>query len=548
VLFDQYQLTYASDAPAISPDGAHIVYAGPEGSLVLRERDQVSPKPIPDAENGWAPFFSPDGANVAFYTGFPGALKVVPIAGGSPRVLIPDSAYGNGGAWSEDGWIYYSGGAAGELKIMRVRAEGGTPEFVAQPDRAAGELFYYWPEILPGGSKALVTVWRRKGDADIAVLDLATGVASVLTRGVRALYAPTGHLAVVQGDGTLAAAPFDPDRGTLEGRLTPLVEGIWVGGQGRTPIAMSRNGTLLYQASPPIYQVVRVGRDGGVLPVDPTWSGRFGSLSLAPDGSKLAIAVEQAGKFELWVKAMPAGPFTRLAFDGTYSYRPSWTPDSRSVLFVSDQSGRTAVYSMPADASAEAVMVHDDPRAVDEGQFAADGRWLVYRSGSGGGRDIYAIRPGLDSTPVALATTPFEEFSPTLSPDSRWLAYASDETRRTEVYVRPFPGAGAARFQVSREGGTEPTWSRSGRELFYRNAAGDLVAARIAPGAEFRVESERVLFSTREYLTDNRHRHYSVSPDDQVFYFVRATDVAGGRSQLIVVLNWFEELKEKVGR
>jgi serine/threonine-protein kinase len=548
VLFEEYQLTYASDAPAISPDGSHIVYTGPEGTLVLRERDQVTPKPIPDADNGWAPFFSPDGANIAFYTGFPGALKVVPISGGSPRTLVPDSAYGNGGAWSDDGWIYYTGGSAGELRLMRVRAEGGTPELVAAPDREAGELFYYWPDVLPGGTKALVTVWRRKGDADIAALDIATGAVSVLTRGVRALYAPTGHLVVVRGDGTLAAALFDPDESVLAGRLTPLVEGIWIGGQGRTPIAMARDGTLLYQASPPSHQVVRVGRDGSVQAVDPAWSGRFGSLSLSPDGSRLAVAVEQGGKFEMWVKAMPTGPFTRLAFDGTYSYRPSWMPDGRSVLFVSDQAGRTAVYRMPADASSEAVVVHDDPRAVDEGQFSADGRWLVYRAGSGGGRDILAIRPGLDSAPIALATTAFEEFSPTLSPDSRWLAYSSDETRRTEVYVRPFPGAGAARFQVSREGGTEPTWSRSGRELFYRNAAGDLVAARIAPGPEFRIESERTLFSTREYLTDTRHRAYTVSPDDQAFYFVRAIDISGGESQLIVVLNWFEELKEKVGR
>jgi serine/threonine-protein kinase len=525
-----------------------MVYTGPEGSLLLRERDQVTPKPIPDAETGWAPFFSPDGANVAFYTGFPGALKVVPISGGSPRTLVSDSAYGNGGAWSADGWIYYIGGTAAELHLMRIPAEGGAPEFVATPDRSRGELFYYWPEILPGGKKALVTVWRRKGDADIAVLDLGTGAATVLTRGVRALYVPTGHLAVVQGDGTLVAGRFDPDAGVLDGRLTPLIEGIWVGGQGRTPIAMSRTGTLLYQASPPIHQVVRVGRDGGVQAVDPAWTGRFGPLSLSPDGTRLAIAVEQAGKFEMWVKAMPAGPFTRLAFDGTYSYRPSWSPDSRSVLFVSDLAGRTAVYRVPADASAEAVAVHENPRAVDEAEFSADGRWLVYRAGSGGGRDLYAARPGLDSAPIPLATTEFEEFSPTLSPDGRWLAYSSDETRRTEVYVRPFPSAGAARFQVSREGGGEPTWSRSGREIFYRNAAGDLVAARIAPGPTFRVESERVLFSTREYLTDNRHRHYTVSPDDQAFYFVRAMDIVGGGSKLIVVLNWFEELKEKVGR
>jgi len=147
---------------------------------------------------------------------------------------------------------------------------------------------------------------------------------------------------------------------------------------------------------------------------------------------------------------------------------------------------------------------------------------------------------------VPLAATEFEEYSPALSPDGRWLAYASDESRRSEVYVRPFPGAGTAKWQVSREGGTEPVWAHSGRELFYRNAAGDLVAADVAPGPSFRVASERVLFPAREYVSDARDRNYTVSPDDRSFLFVRPQ--AGASSQLVVVLNWFEELKAKVGQ
>lgn len=194
VLFGQYSLSYAADAPALSPTGTHIVYAGPEGSLLLRERDQVTPKPIPDAQNGWAPFFSPDGANVAFYTGFPGTLKVVPVSGGAPRVLVPDSAYGNGGSWSTDGWIYFSGGTAGELHLKRIRAEGGTPELVAKPDRSRGELFHYWPEVLPGGKKALLTVWRRKGDdAGVSHGQSAPPLHSEPRRSVLLLRARDGH-------------------------------------------------------------------------------------------------------------------------------------------------------------------------------------------------------------------------------------------------------------------------------------------------------------------------------------------------------------------
>jgi len=531
-------------APAISPDGAHIAYNGGNGELVLRDRDRLEATPIPDGETGQAPFFSPDGKRLAFFTGLPGALRVASISGGSAVTLVTDSAYGSGGTWSDDGWLYFVGGMSQSL--MRVREEGGQPQLVARPNPAHDELFFNWPQILPGDRTALLTIWRRKGNADIAALDVASGRVTVLTRGVRALYAPTGHLVVLQGDGSLAAVHFDPKGLSLGGRPTKVLEGVWVGGFAALPMALSNTGTLLYQTAPPDQQVVRVTRDGKPQPVDPAWSGQFNQLALSPDGRRLAAAVVREGRAELWVKALDTGPLTRLAYEGTYDYRSSWSPDGRSILFVSDQSGHSALYRIPADGSAPSTPLRDDPRAVDEGSLSHDGRWLIYRAGSGGGRDIYAIRPGLDSVPVPLATTAFEEFSPALSPDGRWLAYASDESRRAEVYVRPFPGAGSAKWQVSREGGSEPVWAHSGRELFYRNAAGDLVAVALAPGPSFQVASERVLFAARGYIADNRNHNYDVSPDDRSFLFVRPQ--TGTSSRLIVVLNWFEELQAKVGK
>ena len=139
-----------------------------------------------------------------------------------------------------------------------------------------------------------------------------------------------------------------------------------------------------------------------------------------------------------------------------------------------------------------------------------------------------------------------EEFSPTLSPDGRWIAFGTDETGRSEVYVRPFPDVERTRWQISKAGGTEPVWSPDGRELFYRNSKGDLVAAQIDGAGDFLVSSERSLFRAKPYLSDTRNRMYSVSPDGRSFYFVES--VPGTASQLIVVTNWWEELKAKVGR
>jgi hypothetical protein len=143
--------------------------------------------------------------------------------------------------------------------------------------------------------------------------------------------------------------------------------------------------------------------------------------------------------------------------------------------------------------------------------------------------------------------TPFNERSPTLSPDSRWLAYASDESGVNEIYVRPFPETARAKRQVSLRGGTEPLWSNSGRELFYRNTAGDMVAAEIMTQPAFAVGNQTVLFPGGAYTRDDSHRGYDVAPDDRRFLMIREHD-GDGRTDLVLVDNWLQELRRKVGR
>jgi eukaryotic-like serine/threonine-protein kinase len=135
-------------------------------------------------------------------------------------------------------------------------------------------------------------------------------------------------------------------------------------------------------------------------------------------------------------------------------------------LFVSDHDRTRALYQIRADGSAPAKVMLRNPRAVEEVQWSRDGKWLIYRIGSGGRRDIYARAAFGDSVQRPVVNGDAEEFSPSLSPDGRWLAYGSDESGRFEVYVRPFPNTGAARWQVSREGRIEPLWSGTGRELY----------------------------------------------------------------------------------
>ncbi len=157
---------------------------------------------------------------------------------------------------------------------------------------------------------------------------------------------------------------------------------------------------------------------------------------------------------------------------------------------------------------------------------------------------LYAVRVGADSA-VALVATEYEETSPAVSPDGRWLAYVSDESGRWHVYVRPFPNTNDGRWLVSTGGGQEPVWAHSGRELFYKGS-GNLMVVEVLPGPTFVTGERRVLFSTRGFRSTPFHQQYDVTPDDQRFVMIRNL---GGQeaSELIVVENFFEELKAKVG-
>ena len=256
--------------------------------------------------------------------------------------------------------------------------------------------------------------------------------------------------------------------------------------------------------------------------------------------------MREGGGLEIWVKELGTGPLTRLALDGTVSYRPAWGPGGRSVTYISDVAGINQLLARPSDGSGTSTVLARMPRGIDEGFYSRDGRWLILRVGVGGGRDIYGLRPGIDSAPVPLIATEFEEHSPALSSDGRWLAYVANESGHREVYVRPFPNVSSAKWQVSTAGGMEPLWANSGRELFFRNGNAELVALSVETRPAFRIVSSQPLFSVRQYYAGDLHTSYAVSPDDRSFLFVRR--LRADDEGLVLVLNWFEELKSKLAR
>jgi len=308
-------------------------------------------------------------------------------------------------------------------------------------------------------------------------------------------------------------------------------------------LAVSNTGNLWYTtggATGQEAEMVWMTRDGAASEVDPEWVGAFEGLALSPDGTELAVAERRSEGLHVWTKQLDRGPYSRLTFEGS-NLEPTWEPDGRTVTFVSMRTGFPQLYRVLADGSARPELLFEAGSWIFRARWSPDGQWLIYDAGAQVSRDVFGFRPGVDTAVVALVATEATERDASVSPDGRWLLYRSDRTGRSEVYVRPFPNTTGSLRQVSTDGGFDPMWAHSGREIFYRTAyTNELVVAEVFPGESFRIGEQRGLFSLVGVNA------WDVTLDDQRFVLARVRGGASG--QLIVVENFFEELKEKVGR
>jgi dipeptidyl aminopeptidase/acylaminoacyl peptidase len=181
-----------------------------------------------------------------------------------------------------------------------------------------------------------------------------------------------------------------------------------------------------------------------------------------------------------------------------------------------------------------------------ESLWSPDGRWLIFTSNSrlgGALDDLVATQPSSPATRQVLVATKSWQESPTISPDGRFLAFNGNESGRSEVYVVPFPNAATRKWKVSAEGGTEPRWSHSGKEIFFRDGSGNMVSVQVNTTPTFSIIGSSLLFPARKFVSWQWARQYDVSRDDRRFLMFR--EVTDNRRQLVVVENFFDELTSK---
>jgi serine/threonine-protein kinase len=291
---------------------------------------------------------------------------------------------------------------------------------------------------------------------------------------------------------------------------------------------------------------------GGPLNIDP--GGGNPGWALSPDGRRLAIGLATASGGDIWVKDLPNGPLSRVTFDSVPELRPRWLAGGRAVSFVTFHGSAGELHQVNADGTGGLQVLARHPDVVFEGQVSPDGQWIVarVRGGSGRvGRDIVGFHRGDSAAVPLIASEAFDENALALSPDGRWIAYESDETGRREVYVRPFPNTNDGKWQASTNGGFAPLWARSGRELFFVDAARQMTVMPFTPGPVPRLGERRVLFRMPDemYLWENDYyTPWDISPDGRRFVMARRiqSQSSTAAAPLIVTENWFEELRRKL--
>jgi Tol biopolymer transport system component len=525
---------------AISRDGQMLAYVGAaegtRGQLSVRRISEPTGRLIEGTENAAQPTFSPDNRWLAFIRG--NELFRVSLDGGRPESMGNSPGTFNGMSWSSNGNLVVSG----NVGLYLYPDAGGAAREWTRSDIADGELYQDTPLVVDEAGVVVYASWRGAGptSARMAIASLETGERTVLdVPGVTPVGVLDGTLIYITTAGALMGVPIDLAKRRVLGNPVQLLTEISSNastGIGRA--ALSRNGTLFYERGTQRSQVVLASGEGvpRVLLAEPR---DYAFPRLSPDGSMLALTVGSGGRRDIWLYDMASHTTTRFTTEGTTNERAEWTPLGDRVLFRSDQSSRSAIWSRPTDLSGPATPLIGGERVdVFEAVVTPDGQHVVYQLDTLGA-DILARRLTGDTTSFAISSNPRAiETMARVSPDGKWVAFVTDEAGSDEVVVQAFPGPGG-RTQISSGGGTQPVWSRDGRRVFYRTGRW-LMAATVRDQPSFAVTARDSVFEDLYLLATNPHANYDVALNGTEFVMLKSVDDI----QMVVVTGWTSVLRQ----
>ncbi len=557
VMPDTVGLPALGRAVAISPDGTRLALVASNGTstkLFGRPMAGVSFSPLHGTEGARAPSFSPDGQSLVFVAS--GRLMKVAAEGGAALPLA-DSVDGQP-SWGGDVIVFTRRGS-----LWAVPAAGGSARLVARPDSAHGQRAFAWPDMLPGGNNAIVTIERTGGASPdsnhIGVVSLTGGQMKDLgIVGTGGRFAAPDRLVYATAGGSLWTVPFSARKRATSGEKRLLAGDAYVDSTGAADVAASANGTLIVGQSAGARMTTEsrvslaVVDRGGAVKVAGAQTGDFYSPRVSPDGSRIALtAREPGGQTDVWYFEPATGQLIPVTRNGV-SHFPEWI-DARRLVFRVNVAGVGHYESMPWDHSAPAMTYLSAIRSAigavhDLSLGPANGYLALMRNrrltGAELHQDIWIAPMSHPDDQREVVSTKASELSPRISPNGKWLAYTSNESGAFQVYVQQVPGPGT-RIPVSVEHGIEPVWSRDGKQLYY--ISHDLLlSAHVDESSGFRVTKQDTLFSfakhdfvvhpplSRGPALDS----YDVFANGDIVVLKRGSAVEQGRSSLVALLHW----------
>ena len=522
---------------AISADGRMLVFVSPDdasGANVLSVQRVGSPKAtvLSGTEGATYPFWSPDHSYIGFFAD--GKLKKISAVGGPTQVLA-NAVASRGGSWSRRGVIIYAPSVAGWL--WSVNADGSNAKPLTERIFAGGaaEGSHRWPLFLPDGDNFLF--WsgnfsNASGDrvSGIYISSLAAKEKKlVLLSRSNPGYA-NGYLFFVGEKKSLRAVPLDISKQITSGETRIVAEEI--GYQPSTywgAFTVAENRTLIYNPAAGASMSVltwfdRAGKELGHVG-EP---GVLANPSLSPDGTRVAVDITdvKANNVDIWLKDLRHDTQSRFTFDPAEDVSGVWSHDGKFIAFRSNASQLSVLVKQVQGAGPDKPIFEQDNIAANNdivpNQWSPDDRQVLCSFQTvPRGSDLGLVNVA-DGKLTPLLSSNASETNGQISPDGKWLAYASNESGAWEVYVTTFPSA-AGKWQVSRDGGSEPRWRGDGKEIFYIGPRGTITAVTVNEEGTFSAGNPMPLFQShgRAQISSTDLFTYDVTKDGQRFLMNR---------------------------
>ncbi|HKQ97438.1 MAG TPA: hypothetical protein VJV75_06155, partial [Candidatus Polarisedimenticolia bacterium] len=532
--------------PALSPDGTRLAFVARRNDgipmLFVRPLASIKALPLSGTEAASAPFWSPDGRSIGFFSG--GRLRKIDAIGGPPLSLA-DAPAARGGTWSPEGVIVFSPDQSGPL--LRVSASGGPATPVTKLDDSIGESTHRWPSFLPDGKHFLyfarVVQRDEHNAAKIGSIDGAEGRSLVSTE-ANVQYA--GGYLLFGRETTLMAQAFDLGSLTLRGDPFPVANELQADfAFSQMTFAASEDGVLVYQTGETTSgsELTWFDRGGKPLGILGTRSLFFGHSMSADAKTVIATLIDQrgVGASDLWTIDVTRGVMSRFTFNPGADNWPVITPDGREVFFSALRKGknRADLYRKSVAGAKEDQIFVQSERDKYATQVTPDGKTVVFytRGDPRTKADIW-IAPIAGGEPRLILSSEYTESYGTVSPDMRWMAYESDESGRAEVYVCTFP-VPTRKWQISSAGGEKPHWRGDTREIVFLSADGKLTSVPVTPSAnDFVVGAPTTLFAIQAQRPGNV---FEMAPDGHRFLVNRSV-VDANAQPLTLVVPWTADI------